>query len=149
MDEGLMNTEYSTHNDNDGFTLSEWKKGRSERKKAYKKRPFWLNHFDLRVTRLGLFHSKVFGRSYLNFLCNCFLRAFSLVWFSLVSLFNGISILVGYFKPKSFLLNNGIGTIQPIAGGIRYFVTGYYQIRIIYKLIYSAQARNQGRNCHS
>ena len=38
-------------------------------------------------------------------------------WFLLVSVFNGISIIMDNLFPKSSLLNNSCGDIQPIARG--------------------------------
>ena len=42
------------------------------------------------------------------FLWGCF---FGLVWFGLVSLFNGISTTVGYLMPKPFYERNSSGNI--------------------------------------
>ena len=44
-----------------------------------------------------------------GFRLNCFF--FSLVWFGLGSLFNGISNFVGYLMPKLFFEKNSSGTI--------------------------------------
>ena len=39
------------------------------------------------------------------------------VWFSLVSLFNGISTIRGYLMPETSLEKNSSDTIYPLAGG--------------------------------
>ena len=44
---------------------------------------------------------------------------FVLVWFDLVSLFNGIAYFMGYLMPKQSLEKNSNGTISTITGGIR------------------------------
>ena len=41
----------------------------------------------------------------------------------LVSLFNGISTFAGYLMPKPFSEKNSSGTILPIAGRIRGFIS--------------------------
>ena len=41
----------------------------------------------------------------------------------LVFLFNGISTFVGYLMPKPFSLKYSSGTIEPVAGRIRVFIS--------------------------
>ena len=55
-----------------------------------------------KLTRKGTQYIK------LNKTCNELLNQ---IWFGLVSLFNGISIVVGYLMPKLFSLKNSSGTI--------------------------------------
>ena len=48
-----------------------------------------------------------------------------IIWYliGLVSFFNGIWTFVGYLMPKTFSKKNRSGTIYPIAGRIREFIT--------------------------
>ena len=55
-----------------------------------------------------------------NVFCSCWKQ--KMVWFGLVSLFNGISTFEGYLMPKPFSEKNSSSTIQPIAGSIRGFI---------------------------